>query len=1047
MDMLNYKSTYLQSLKEGLIGSTNSATAPTVTTSSSYYHDLLNAYNVSLFAYDIGKTIRANGGVSSGGSSSGGGSVGGNTSNGTIPEHNHDNLYAKLVHNHNDLYYTKSEINSWRERLIDGDLLFGKISTKHLQTGSITSGSGVIANGAIGDAQISKVNADKIFGGVIDTSKVTVSGTNGNLKIVGNRLQVFEGVGQNQYERVSLGDVNNDGSIYGLRVRGKDGVTVLYDENGVYSEGITDGSINNDKISDDANIDGAKLNINSVINNINENGTETIKGIMIDIDGEKLDSKIFDIEFTQNEHSETFENHQSQINQNKENINLKVSNQKYTEDMSAMTSRFEVTEASIDTLKDSIKLAVNKTELENEIKDVKDFVSNEISDITVGGANYINNSAPRKAVVDDLLIWDKTLNGSHKLTYWQDYNSNVSNPTIGYHPHIDLKTFHFPCIALINRNATFGMANRELSLKQEINNSNMYIVPNEPYTISFDAYSDTRLFSFHGGLYHNVSGSSSLSNHSGRMDITIQEDSVGTWKRYSYTFTTHKGLDTSKPIYLIINGHNNPEGSGYIKNIKLEYGKHMSMWTHSQVDADDSLNDVVESTKDYTNQKIKENKSYIDIQLDSITSRVEEAETTANNTSNKYSEILQTVNSITSRVEASEDSIDNVYKKYTEIKQTIDSIDLTGVVKFSDLSGNGTTTINGSNIKTGYISGDRIRGGVISATDEINFVGGARLFGNSGAYQAGFMASAQQYRFTSGEAYFENNLYAEKALTVNGTTTLKGALSSSAAMTTTSSLKSASMTVTGTASCGSVSTNGLTVYGSSSLSGTLYTSGATTLGTTLSVKNGAIYGMNNLTLGRGSLYIPNFGSSATMDYMRIGYGYLGCTDGGVFHLITSGTSRSVQIGSNQSLYLPHSYGNVSTEMIRLGGGIMACPSSGSFHFITASGNTTPIYSGQVYTRSVMSLSEAISVDDWSVFDDMDSIDVINTSKGLRLYNKISTASSLDESKEAIKTCVNDEKNELETEIDLTSAIATLWKAVKELREENKELKKLIKGDE
>ena len=181
--------------------------------------------------------------------------------------------------------------------------------------------------------------------------------------------------------------------------------------------------------------------------------------------------------------------------------------------------------------------------------------------------------------------------------------------------------------------------------------------------------------------------------------------------------------------------------------------------------------------------------------------------------------------------------------------------------------------------------------------------------------------------------------------------------------------------------------------------------------------------------------------------MRIGYGYLGCTDGGVFHLITSGTSRSVQIGSNQSLYLPHSYGNVSTEMIRLGGGIMACPSSGSFHFITASGNTTPIYSGQVYTRSVMSLSEAISVDDWSVFDDMDSIYVINTSKGLRLYNKISTASSLDESKEAIKTCVNDEKNELETEIDLTSAIATLWKAVKELREENKELKKLIKGDE
>ena len=1010
MDMLNYKSTYLQSLKEGLNGSANSTTAPTVTTSSSYYHDLLNAYNVSLFAYDVGKAIRANGGVSSGGN------TGGNTSNGTIPEHNHDTLYAKLIHTHNDLYYTKSETNIWRDKLINGDLLFGKISTKHLQTGSITAGSGIIANGAIGDAQVNNLSAGKIFGGVIDTSKVTISGANGNLKIFGNRLQVFEGVGQKQYERVSLGDVNNDGSIYGLRVRGKDGVTILYDENGVYSEGITDGSINNSKISDDANIDGAKLNINSVINNINENGTETIKGVMIDIDGEKLDSKIFEMEFTQNEHSETFENHQSQITQNKENINLKVSNQKYTEDMSAMTSRFEVTEASIETLKDRIKLTVSKSELENEITDVKDFVSNEVSDITIGGANYINNSAPRKAVVDDLLIWDKTLNGEHTLTYWQDYNSNVSNPTIGYHPHIDLKTFHFPCIALINRNATFGMANRELSLKQEIDNSNTYIVPNETYTISFDAYSDTRLFSFHGGLYHSISGSSSLSNHSGRMNISIHEDNVGVWRRYGYTFTTHKGLDTSKPIYLIISGHNNPEASGYIKNIKLEHGKHMSMWTCSQVDIDDSYKDAVENTKDYTNQKMKEYKSFIDIELDSITSRVEEVE----------------------------DGVDDANKKYTEIKQTVESIDITGLVKFSDLSTEGKTLIHGGNIDTeNLIVNGELISGQINGLGGVKFADGAYLSSYPHGVAMGLSFSAPNFKFISGDVGFEYKIYGRSGKWSIDSDGLLSCANASVSGTVTST----NSTVTGTASCGKVSTNGLNVYGSSSLSGTLYASGATTLGTTLSVKNGAIYGMNNLTLNRGSVYIPNFQSNTTMDYIRAGNGYLGCTDGGVFHFITNNASRNVQIGSNQSLYLPHSNGNIASEMIRLGAGIMACPSSGSFHFITASGATTPIYSGQVYSRSVMSLSEAISVDDHSVFDDMEGIEVVSTSKGLRLYNKVSTTNSLDESREAIKTYVNDENNELETEIDITSTIATLWKAVKELKEENKDLKKLIKGDE
>ena len=53
-------------------------------------------------------------------------------------------------------------------------------------------------------------------------------------------MQVFQGVGNQAKERVSVGDVNGDGSKFGLRVRGADGETILLDENGVTSEGITD---------------------------------------------------------------------------------------------------------------------------------------------------------------------------------------------------------------------------------------------------------------------------------------------------------------------------------------------------------------------------------------------------------------------------------------------------------------------------------------------------------------------------------------------------------------------------------------------------------------------------------------------------------------------------------------------------------------------------------------------------------------------------------------------------------------------------------------
>ena len=670
--IIKHKNAYIKALESAISGSELNVSFPRVDSTSPYYTELNEEQEVSSFAYEVGKTLKGN---------VGGSDNGDNGDGGISTSHNHDDRYAKIVHDHDGRYYTKIEIDEWRDRLINGDLLFNKINANHIQAGTIVAGSTIIANGAIGSAQISKVSADKLDAGIIDTSRITIAGSNGNLKLRGNRLQVFEGIGTKQYERVSLGDVNNDGSVYGLRVRGADGNTILYDENGVYREGITDGSITNDKIGDDANIDGGKLNIHSVITNINENNTGTIHGTKIDIDGESVTSKVYEIILNQNEHSETIERQQSEIEQNKEQIKLKVSNQKYTEDMASMTSKLEKAESEIEILNEGIKLTASKTEVQNQINSLRDFVSSEIGDISIGGANYLNNSAPRKATVWDLPQWDTTINGKHRLTYWQDYNENVDLPQAGYHPHIDLDTFHFPCIALINRNGTYSLANRELNLKQEIHNVEEFITPNETYTLSFDAYVDTPNFSLNGGLYHRVVESSLYNYHSGFMDIVFSSDEINTWKRVSYTFDTRVGIDTSEPVYLSIYAHNNPEGSSYIKNIKLEKGNMMSQWTPSQFDVDDSLNDVIENTKDYVNESIESYNSSIDIKFDSITSRVERTE----------------------------NGINYVDSKYTEIKQTIDSIDLTGVVKFKDLYTPGATVITGENIETGTVSVESLK--------------------------------------------------------------------------------------------------------------------------------------------------------------------------------------------------------------------------------------------------------------------------------------------------------------------------------------------------
>ena len=258
-------------------------------------------------------------------------------------------------------------------------ILAGNITADNIQTGAITAGSGIIADGAIGNAQISKIDAGKIEAGTIDTSKVTIQGSNGHLRLKGNRMQVFEGTGNQAKERVSVGDVNGDGSVYGLRVRGADGQTILLDENGVTSEGITDGSITNDKISDDANIDGAKLNINSVVSKINEDGTETIQGTKIEVDGTTLNTKLSTITNKQTEDGERITQAQSQITANTNAIKLKVDEQTYTTDKKDMTSKLEKNTSEISTMKGQIALKVEQTDIENAKSELEGTIDSKIN--------------------------------------------------------------------------------------------------------------------------------------------------------------------------------------------------------------------------------------------------------------------------------------------------------------------------------------------------------------------------------------------------------------------------------------------------------------------------------------------------------------------------------------------------------------------------------------------------------------------------------------------------------------------------------------------
>lgn len=68
----------------------------------------------------------------------------------------------------------------------------------------------------------------------------------------------------------------------------------------------------------------------------------------------------------------------------------------------------------------------------------------------------------------------------------------------------------------------------------------------------------------------------------------------------------------------------------------------------------------------------------------------------------------------------------------TELDSQTANVSISGLVKFTDLSGNGSTVINGSNITTGTISADRVTGGTLKGTIiEGNTIKGGTISGTT----------------------------------------------------------------------------------------------------------------------------------------------------------------------------------------------------------------------------------------------------------------------------------------------------------------------------
>lgn len=257
-------------------------------------------------------------------------------------------------------------------------LLAGNITADNIATGAITAGSGIIAQGAIGDAEISNLSANKIKSGTVDTSLVTIASKDSAITITGNQMMVNDTTNAaSPINRVILGKyTNGSATTYGLLIRGKDGKTVMLDGDGVHNAGITNGAVDNNKVADDANISGNKLDINSVVRSVN-GATEKIQSTVVQVGDRSLNVYLGEQTNTITEHGESLRTQAASIKAAQDSIKLKLDAQTWTTakgeidgKISKNTSNLSKATSDITVLQGQITSKVEQTDINKAVESI-----------------------------------------------------------------------------------------------------------------------------------------------------------------------------------------------------------------------------------------------------------------------------------------------------------------------------------------------------------------------------------------------------------------------------------------------------------------------------------------------------------------------------------------------------------------------------------------------------------------------------------------------------------------------------------------------------
>lgn len=293
-------------------------------------------------------------------------------------------------------------------------LVGGNLTMDNIQSLVLTSSKVTVDNAFIKDAMIDRVSASKLTAGTINTSLINIGSSDGAMSITGS-LQQFKDKDGNV--RIQIGkDATGD---FTFALYGADGQGQLINQNGITASAIGDGLIVNDMVADNADISGSKLDIDSVIETINDDGTKTISGTKVYLDEQK---QSLDVAFKQM-HTTIEDDIKEQITTNTTNmevmqgeINSLISNTTITKENGVTVNLKDELNAVVNTVGKHSQtistLETNYDSVSGEIDTVNSTVSKMEQDLegfeqsittTVSGLETRVKSAEQKITTDGIM--------------------------------------------------------------------------------------------------------------------------------------------------------------------------------------------------------------------------------------------------------------------------------------------------------------------------------------------------------------------------------------------------------------------------------------------------------------------------------------------------------------------------------------------------------------------------------------------------------------------------------------------------------------------